>query len=403
MLIIENVIVVNPDQMLAGQTVVLEHGAIATVGFAENGAGAKADVCRVDGQGMFLVPGFIDLHIHGTHAYMVDDGPDALAGLRKVLPQYGVTGFLPTLVPRVHAEHVALLRALARSLGCAPPDGAARVLGFHLEGPYLALTGALPPELDSRPNPDQARQLIDAGSGHKVVFSISPEVEGILEVIPLMRSSGAPVFITHTAANVEQTRAAIDAGACHATHFYDVFPAPAEDDPGVRACGAVEAILADERVSVDFILDNVHVNPVAIKLALACKGRDRVCLITDANVGAGLGAGSYRFGDMEVVFAEPGAPARLGENSRGPGGLAGSGLTMDQAVRNAVNLLGMELTQAVRMASANPAAVLGLAACKGRIESGFDADLVLLDRDLRVRKTWIGGECCYAGRGDTDE
>ncbi len=138
--------------------------------------------------------------------------------------------------------------------------------------------------------------------------SCSPE---ILNLIPLMRENDAAVFMTHTAANVKQTQDAIEAGARHATHFSDAFRSPPETDPGVRPCGAVEAILADERVSVDFILDGEHVDPVAVKMALACKGPDRVCLVTDANIGAGLPPGKYiNYRGEEIEFTYSGGPAR---------------------------------------------------------------------------------------------
>ena len=126
-----------------------------------------------------------------------------------------------------------------------------------------------------------------------------------------------PVFMTHTAANVNETLAAIAAGASHATHFYDVFPCPPVTEPGVRPCGIVEAVLADKNVSVDFILDGVHVDPIAVKMAMACKenGRGKVCLITDANVGAGLEPGKFTFGETgDIYFEYRGAPARAGES-----------------------------------------------------------------------------------------
>jgi len=260
----------------------------------------------------------------------------------------------------------------------------------------LALSGAIPPGAVTHADPEYVGEVIAAARPYRAIFSVAPDFPDISRVIPLMAETGGTVFITHTAASVTQTQAAITAGARHATHFYDVFPSPPETDPGVRPCGAVEAILADARVSVDFILDGEHVDPVAIQAALAAKGPDRVCLITDANIGAGLPPGRYRFlGDTEVEFTRPGGPARLTGNSHLAGGLAGSGLTLDQALRNAREMLGIDLPAALRLVSTNPAGVLGLSESKGRIQSGYDADLVLLDQDLHVRRTWIGGRCCY--------
>jgi len=240
------------------------------------------------------------------------------------------------------------------------------------------------------------KELIDAARPYKAVFSIAPDFEGIGQLIPVMANNNTPVFITHTKANVEQGQAAIELGVRHATHFYDVFPCPEETDAGVRPCGVVEAVLADPKVSVDFILDGEHVDPIAVKMALQCKGPDRICLITDSNVGAGLEPGRYRFNkDTEIEFKYPGGPARAPENPNYPGCLAGSGLTMDRAVRNAMDMLGVDLPMAVRMASANPAKVLGLDNCKGEIKQGYDADIILMDKNLDIMQTWIGGCCRY--------
>ena len=241
----------------------------------------------------------------------------------------------------------------------------------------------------------RVEEPIDALKPYKAVFGISPEVDGIADIIPFMTQQGYPAFITHTAATVEQTEQAIRAGAVHATHFYDVFPYPGENDPGVRACGTIEAILASPQTSVDFILDGEHVDPVAVKMALACKDREKVCLITDANICAGMPPGKYHAlsSDLEVFY--DGGPARTGKTSRSPGVLAGSSLTMDRAVRNAIRLLAVSLPQAVAMASANQARVLGLNRTKGEIAVGYDADLVLLDDCLRVVDCWIGGRLAY--------
>jgi N-acetylglucosamine-6-phosphate deacetylase len=386
---IERVTLVSDDGLVENAAVDVRNGLVAAVrgpGTEASSPGAE----RIDGAGLFLAPGFIDLHIHGLHEFLADRGPSDLAAMAKILPRYGVTGWLPTVCPRPPGEDACFLGALA-----ATPVAGAAVLGYHLEGPFLALTGALPPEALGRADPDRVRALIAAARPFPAVFSISPEFGGIADLVRLMSREGAPVFMTHTRASVAQTQAAIEAGARHATHFYDVFPLPPETDAGVRPCGAVECILADTRVSVDFILDGTHVDPVAVRMALQCKGPDRVCLVTDAMVGAGLPPGRHAFGGEEVIFAHAGGPARKAANARQPGGLAGSGLTMNLAVRNAVRMAGLSLPQAVRMASANPARVLGLQERAGRIAVGRPADLVLFDADVNVRQTWVSGVSAF--------
>ncbi|HBE40480.1 MAG TPA: hypothetical protein DDW27_04630 [Bacteroidales bacterium] len=337
----------------------------------------------------FIVPGFIDLHIHGIHYFLVDNGTDDLSGMCRILPKYGVTGFLPTVAPRPSGEDAAFLSGLSKTV----TEGA-EILGFHLEGPFLKLTGALPPDAISESDESRVESLIQAVKPFRAVFSVSPDVKGIEKLLPLMTRGNIPVFMTHTAASVKETQIAIELGARHATHFYDVFPCPEVQEPGVRPCGAVEAILADKRVSVDFILDGVHVDPVAVKMAQICKagGPGCVCLITDSNVGAGLDPGRFNFFNAgEIEFAYKGSPARLVENNA----LAGSGLTMDQVMRNAISFLDIGLPEAVQLVSTNPSGVLGLGNRKGKLEKGFDADFVILDRELNVLQTWISGKCFF--------
>jgi N-acetylglucosamine-6-phosphate deacetylase len=385
--LIENATLVLRDRKLADSSVLIQDGRILAIGPREQLSREATVNERVDLGGDVLAPGFIDLHIHGTGFHLVDDGAEALAGLCRVLPQYGVTGFLPTVAPRRPGEDGVFLASLAHT---SPPG--TQILGFHLEGPFLSLTGALPKEALGQADPDRVEQLIEACRPYRAIFSISPDFAGILDLLPIMSRGGAPIFMTHTRATVEQTIAAIEAGVRHATHFYDVFPVPPEPEPGVRPCGAVEAVLADPRVTVDFILDGEHVAPVACRVALACKGIDGVALITDANVGAGLPAGrTYRFAGYGVTFAYEGGPARMAEDGPIPGALAGSGLTLDAALRNAVRLLDLDLPQAVALVSSTPARILGLEGTKGRIAEGYDADLVWLDGGLRVKQTWIAG------------
>ncbi len=383
-----NATVVLSDKLAEGLVVVIDDDKIVEVSPA---ADLKGNEHVVDSAGCYISPGLIDMHIHGSGDYLIDSGPEALADLCKLLPKYGVTSFTPTVCPLPKGKDAELLALLAgvRSEG-------SEILGFHMEGPFLTQTGALSEDALGQADPDRVRALIEAGKPYPVIFSIAPDFENIEELLPIMTAGGKiPAFITHTTANVAQTQAAIELGARHGTHFYDVFYAPEMTDGGVRPCGAVEAILADERCSVDFILDGEHVDPVAVEMALRCKGPDRVCLITDANVGAGNPPGRYMFGNEAVEFAYPGGPARLTENSSHPGGLAGSGLTMNQAVKNAAKMLSCDLPQIIRMASTNPAKTLRQDDHKGKIETGYDADFIIMDKDLTVMQTWIAGEKKY--------
>lgn len=345
----------------------------------------------IDASGMYVAPGYIDMHMHGIKGLLVDKGKDELESVCKILPQHGVTGFLPAICPKSSEEDDLLLLSL---LSQAKSEGTT-ILGFFLEGHYLALTGSISVISKDR-SVERVLKIMEASSPYKVVFGISPEIENIIELLPFMTKQGYPAFITHTAASFEQTEKAIEAGAVHATHFYNVFPYIGKEGSGIRTCGAVEAILAHSQTSVDFILDGIHVNPAVIKMALACKGNNHVSLITDANVVAGMPPGNYiGLGGTEVELQHEGGPALMGKNSRYPGGLAGSGLTMDKAVRNAVVLLGVSVPQAIAMASSNPARVLGLHNSKGFIKEGHDADIVMLDKDLNVIQCWVEGRSYF--------
>ena len=400
MILITGADVVRLDRIEWATDVLIDGQYIRALGDEATRQAEGQAVERVDGRGKILSPGFIDMHFHGAGEFLVDRGAEDLSALCGLLPKFGVTSFLPTVTPKLPEQHCELVASL--TAGDRLYTGT-RITGLFLEGPFLKLTGSLSREALTELTSERVEDLKQASSPYPAVFAAAPDVDGAIDLIPLMRenanspSGTVPVFITHTAATVEETQAGIDAGISHATHFYDVFPCPDEADPGVRPCGAVEAILADPRVTVDFILDGEHVNPVAAQMALQTKGPKGVSLVTDANLGAGLPPGRYiGFDDMEIEFAYEGAPARMTEKERMPGCLAGSGLTMDRAVRNAIKLLGVDVVQAIRMASANPASVIGTFHETGSIDLGKLADLVLLDKELSVERTWVSGEAVFA-------
>ena len=392
--LIHNAQVLDPVHGRVGTSLLVRDGRIAMVD-PPDPPGDDA-VPRIDGGGRLLTPGLIDLHVHGVERWLFEAGPDALVEGVAALARYGVTSVLPTFHQTLRPEKLDHLRALTEALGrCTSVD----VPGFHLEGPFLKLPGA--GALTMAGDLEYLEALLEATNGAVSAMSISPDVEGIIPVIERLVARGVVPFITHTQANVDQTVAAIEAGARHGTHFYDVFPPPEPTDPGVRPVGCVEALLAEPRVSVDFIADGIHVHPMAIRAALAAKGSANVIVITDANIGAGLGEGVHETHPGKYIRIRPGDAPRLHRpGEAGDGALAGSALTMDRAIDNLTRWLTLPEHEIWAMGTSSPASRMGWSR-KGRIEVGADADVVLWDHTertgLRSACTWVQGRCVYDG------
>jgi N-acetylglucosamine-6-phosphate deacetylase len=325
-----------------------------------------------------LCPGFIDLQING--AFGADIGPDsdAIRTLVTKLPATGVTSFLPTLISSSPERYEEFFDALEEG---ATAHGA-RVLGAHLEGPFLA------PERKGAHDPANLRP-IDLGflkdflrSGKVKVMTLAPELPNSLEAIELLLEEGAVASAGHTEATYEEVTRAVDAGLGLGTHLYNAMRPLTHREPGT-----VGALLTDDRVKVGIIADGVHVHEAALRLAHRARSSKGLILVTDAMEAAGMPPGDYELGGRKVRL-EDGA-VRLPD-----GTLAGSALTMDEAVRNAVRFLGVSLAQAVHMASEVPAAALNLDS-KGKVAAGCDADFVLLDAEGTVLETIVAGETVY--------
>ena len=386
--IIYNAKVFHKGKFIHNAGIAVDNGKISHIDSTEKILQLDA-VKKIDLAGDIIAPGYIDLHTHGLLEYLVDNGKADLENISASLPKFGTTSFLPTILPHSADEEIPFLHEVAQ----ADAPGA-EYLGFFSEGPFLALTGAINPDALVDKTPERVLRIKKALKPYRVVFAISPEIP---DLDAIMANMDQPIFITHTQAGVADSLKAVEMGASHATHFYDVFYSPEETDPGVRPCGAVEVVLQNPEISVDFILDGEHVDPIAVKLALSCKALDKVCLITDSNIGAGLHPGKHTgFGDDEVEFTYPGGPARGTENSHFPGGLYGSGLTMDRAVKNVVGFEVGTAEEALTMASTSPAKVLGVYGRKGDIAVGFDADFLHLDSELNVKRTWVKGNLKFS-------
>lgn len=382
--LLRNVRMVEPGRRIVSGDLLVRDGVVAGQG-TEHGA-APDDVVEIACEGRLLTPGLIDVHTHGVGHSLYETGSEGLRSAARELARFGVTTILPTIIPRPdRPECFELLSDLAAAV---PEIREVNVPGLHLEGPFMAVGGAACPTLPG--DLDLLRRLLESCVGRVTVMSVSPDSPGILPLITELRRRDIRVFLTHTRATVEQTEAALAAGACHATHFYNVFYAPPESDPGVRPSGAVEAILADARATVDFIADGVHVHPAAIRAAVAAKGWSGVTLITDSNIGAGLPAGVYptKWGFSVRVSPESGARHAT------EGTLAGSALTMDRGMANLLRWLDLPPEEIWAMGTLNPARLLGLAG-KGHLDTGADADLVLWDEDLTAAMTWTKGALVY--------
>ena len=330
----------------------------------------------VAGTGETIAPGFIDLQVNGFAGHDAAGGADAIAAISQALPRTGVTAFLPTLISAPVEAGAGFVAAVA-----AAGSPGARVLGAHLEGPFLnpAFRGAHERACLSEPSPERVGAVTGAPPR---LTTIAPELPGALEAIVRLRAAGIVVSAGHSGADFEQGRRAIAAGVRFGTHLYNAMPATHHRRPGI-----VLALLLDARVTVGLIADGVHLHPAICEQVARLKGSGRVALTTDQTAAAGAPAGDYLLSGRPVV--SDGRSVRLAD-----GTFAGSAATMDELVRRMAALPGMNAARALAMASGAPARVLGERGL-GRIRVGACADLVLLDADLGVCLTMVGGSVKY--------
>jgi N-acetylglucosamine-6-phosphate deacetylase len=371
--------VVTPAGVIAGE-VAIRDGAIASVGPAR---GPAHDL--VDFGNQWILPGLIDVHVHGGGGAQVNGGdPAAVAAVARFHARHGTTGLLATTVSAGVEELEASLGAIAACAGRGGVDGGAEVLGGHLEGPFVspARPGAMDAMTFRAPDRELLARLLDAGPVR--VMTLAPELPGAMELVRALAARGAVASLGHSDADAAQARAAIAAGARSATHVFNAMGPLHHREPGILG-----AVLDAPEVACELICDGVHVAPESMRLVLAAKGAGGVVLVTDAIAAAGMPDGSYRLGTRSVHV--------VGGRATLPGSdvLAGSTLTIDAAVRGAVRLLGVSVEVAAVMASGNPARLLGLAGRKGAIAIGMDADVTVLDEGLRASATLVGGEWAY--------
>ena len=402
MIVLAGADLVLPDRVVPGGSLVIHDGRIEAI--ESRVIDAPAGATLVDLTGHLIVPGFVDVHIHGLEGVDVLDGPNAIADVAARLPKYGVTAFCPTSIACQPSALTMMLSAVAAAR-LSPRPRSARVMPAHLESNFInpEWNGAqprrclrLPPANSQKPithnqepitnneglagfTAAEILAVITRAREDVGIITLAPELPGGMDLVRHFVSAGHRVSIGHTGATYDEARAAIDAGVCHATHLFNRMTPMASRTPGV-----VGAVLESEAVAAELICDGFHVHPSLMAVAIRAKGTRRVMAITDATAGAGLPIGTRsRLGDQAIIVT-----ARTAELEDGT--VAGSVLTMDSAFRTLVNRIGLPVFEAARMCATTPAAELGLVD-RGSIALGLAADLVVLGADLQVRQTYIAG------------
>ena len=377
---------IAPTEEILNPLVLIEDGRIVEITSSDAHA-IPSRFRHVALAGATLAPGFVDMHIHGGGGHdVMEDSGNSLPIIETLLAQHGVTSYFPTTVTAPLEVTLKALDRLASAIEKADlieRFGAlrARPCGIHLEGPFLshARRGVHPPVDLQAPTVALWKRFWEASRGHIKVMTIAPELQGSEEVIAEAARRGVCVSLGHSDADFATAKRGIAAGARHATHTFNAMRALGHRDPGILG-----AVLTDARVTADIIADGIHLDPAIVRLFLTMKGSEQSVLITDATAATGMPNGRYNLGPFEVEVKD--GRCMIGDT------LAGSVLTMDQAVRNVMAFAGWSLRDAVRLATLNPAKAAGIDQQAGRLVPGAFADVVVLTAAGEVRQTMVRGQ-----------
>jgi N-acetylglucosamine-6-phosphate deacetylase len=380
--IIKNGRIILKDQMISDSQLLVRDGKIAAI-TREN---LDVNDCSViDGKGLYVSPGFIDIHNHGNSGCDAMDATiDALEVISRFHMENGVTGFLATTMT---ASYDATIRAIENAVEYSTKGDThgSQILGLYLEGPYFSVKkkGAQTEKYITAIHMDELKNYVDCGKRLVKIVALAPELEKSKEAITFLVENGITVSAGHSYATYAETMTGIENGISEATHMFNGMRSFDHREPGI-----VGACLLDDRVTCEMICDGIHLHPAAMQIIIRMKGIEKVALISDSIRANGIPDGVYDSIDTKITV-------KNNEVHLPDGTLAGSTLSLNRAVRNLVKMAGIDLPTAVRMASLNPARQIGLSKIKGSLEIGKDADIILFDEDINVKRTIIKGVTVY--------
>jgi len=380
--LIKNVRIITPNEVLDNFGIVIEEGKIEDI-VCEDDIDIYDIKNIIDGDGQYLAPGFVDIHNHGNSGFdIMDSTEEALDEMGRYHISKGITSYLGTIITSSYED---MEKAAENIVKYKNKEDIAEIIGIHLEGPFFNTSkkGAQPDKYIKLPDKEYIKRLLELTSNNLKMVSLAPELEGAIDIIRLLKDNNIVVSIAHSDANYNEAKKGIENGITVATHLYNGMKGFSHREPG-----AVGAALTDDRVYCEIIYDRFHLHDIAVKIALDMKGYDKIVLISDAMMAAGLEEGEYLLGGQKV-FVKDGKP-RLET-----GGIAGSTLNLQKAVYNMVNYLQVPIHEAVKMASLNPSRSINMDKDIGSIERGKKADLILFDEEINIKDVYLGGKLVW--------
>jgi len=372
---ITNARIFDGTDFLDGKSVIVRDGNIDTI---VDAAALPADLTVIDGNGQMLAPGLIDVQVNGGGGVLLNDQPtvDGVRAIMQAHRKYGTTAMLPTLITDHRGKMETAIAAVTDAIDAGVPG----IVGIHLEGPYLNPERKGVHSADIiRPMEDDAIELLTRLPNGRILVTMAPE-KAAKGTIKTLADKGVLVCAGHTAGNYAHIQSAIDEGLRGFTHLFNAMSPMTHREPGVAG-----AAMADDTTWCGLIADGYHVHPAVLKVAIRAKATGKIMLVTDAMPTVGADDKRFTLGGEEIIAAD-------GRCALADGTLAGSDLDMISAVRNCVEMVGLDLGEALRMASLYPAEFLKLDDKMGRIAPGYQADMILFDDAFNVSRSWISGE-----------